>query len=115
MAKSKRLFGKAPLTVVRTRSGSAAYVYKGRPAPNDITDEERKRLLGEGYLEEREVEDAKSEADAGGKPTSVKAILAEVGDDKAKAQEFLAEEQAKPTDKQRASLISDLEAVIAAE
>jgi hypothetical protein len=52
---AKKLYGKAPLTIVRTGSGAAAYVYKGRPAPNGVPAEERARLLDEGYLEERDV------------------------------------------------------------
>jgi hypothetical protein len=115
MAKRKQLFGKAPLTIVRTNSGTAVYVYRGRPAPGDVSAEERDRLLGEGYLEEREIEaeDTDSGGDSGdGKPTSIKAILKDVGDDKVKAQAYLDEEQAKPVDDQRSTLIASLAAIV---
>lgn len=73
MATRKQLFGKAPLTLVRTRSGQVSYVYKGRPAPDDVDPDERKRLLKDEYLVEREVDvEAASEdaAEDGDKPTT---------------------------------------------
>ena len=43
--------GAAPLTLVRTTAGPAAYVYAGQPAPAGI-DEQLDRLVAEGYLVE---------------------------------------------------------------
>lgn len=59
-------------------------------------------------------------ADQGGgsgpeKPTSVKDILKDVGDDKAKAQAALDDELTKPVDDQRTSLLEKLRAVLGAE
>lgn len=57
MAK-KVLRGKAPLTLVRTEDGRMVYVYAGRPAPENITTKERRRLLDGKFLAEVEVEEA---------------------------------------------------------
>lgn len=116
MAK-KQLFGKAPLTIVRTNSGSAIYVYKGHAAPGDVSAEEKKRLIEEGYLEERDVADEAAADDTGAdafdvnKGGNVKDTLAWVGDDKSRAKEALKVEQDKPTDQQRSSLVTALEAL----
>lgn len=46
------LIGIAPLTMVRTRAGRSEYVYAGALAPEDILDQDRERLVEEGFLEE---------------------------------------------------------------
>lgn len=46
-----RYVGTAPLTVVRTASGSAAYVYAGDPVPSGVPAADIKRLSSEGYIE----------------------------------------------------------------
>jgi hypothetical protein len=115
MAKTTRLFGKAPLTIVRTNSGSISYVYKGRPAPNDVSTEERKRLVEGDFLEEREVDEqaadpaADFDVNAGG---SQKDTLAWVGEDKDRAKKALTVEQGKPVDDQRPNLVKALEKFI---
>lgn len=45
------LIGKAALTQIRTTSRRIAFVRQGAPVPEDITPEDRERLLAEGYLE----------------------------------------------------------------
>lgn len=109
---AKQLVGKAPLTQVRTSGGRVALVHKGRPAPADISDDDRKRLLKEGYLEEIEVAEAPEE-DTGPNPGTAEYILAEVGDDPAKAQTALDAEVEERGDKARKGLVKDLEAIIA--
>lgn len=116
----KRLMGKAPLTLVRTDSGTVAYVYRGKPVPGSITKAERKRLVDEGYLHEVEVEVADEvEADAvkAGKVqlVPIKDVLREVGDDKAKAQTALDAELALPEDDRRSSLVEKLTKLVAVE
>lgn len=110
---AKQLIGKAPLTQVRTNAGRIAFVNKGRPAPADISADDRKRLLAEGYLEEVEVAEAPEE-DSGPNPGTAEYILAEVGDDPAKAQTALDAERTEKGDKARKGLVEKLEAVIAA-
>lgn len=44
--------GKAPLTLVRTTTGSSEYVYAGAVAPDGIAADDLERLLDEGYLVE---------------------------------------------------------------
>lgn len=46
------LVGIAPLTTVRRTDGTAANVYHGGPVPDDITDDDRIRLLAEGFIAE---------------------------------------------------------------
>lgn len=109
---AKQLIGKAPLTQARTTAGRVVFIGRGRPAPSDLSSEDRKRLLAEGYLEEIDA-DTEPEPQGDGAPTSVKDILKEVGDDKAKAQEFLDAEKAKGDDA-RSSLVEKLEAIVGA-
>lgn len=116
----KRLMGKAPLTLVRTDSGQVAYVYRGKPAPGGILKDERKRLVDEGYLHEVEFEVADEvEADAvkSGKVqlVPIKDVLAEVGDDKAKAQTALDAELALAEGDRRSSLVDKLTKLVAVE
>lgn len=44
--------GVAALTLVRTNTGQAAYVYAGAVAPDGILAEDLERLVAEGYLAE---------------------------------------------------------------
>lgn len=121
MAKTlKRLMGKAPLTIVRTTAGQAVYVYRGKPAPTNLSKEDLDRLLAGGFLHhvETAVDD---EADSAGDfdvSTLGTAGIGEtekwVGKDKARAEQALAAEQAKPTDGQRPSLVTKLEKIIGA-
>lgn len=55
MSETTQLIGKAPLTQVRTTTGRIAFVRAGAPAPTDLTDEDRTRLVVEGYLVEVEL------------------------------------------------------------
>lgn len=113
----KRLLGKAPLTLVRTTAGSVSYVYRGKPAPTNTTKEELDRLIKGGFLEyvETEVEDGAGEFDTSTLGTAgIEETMTWVGEDKARAEQALAAEQAKPTDKQRSRLVSKLEQVLEA-
>lgn len=129
-----RLVGKAPLTMVRTLDGKVHYVYRGKPAPTNISADERKRLVGREFLAEVEAiaEQPTGEASSKGAKKAAKKAAAEnsgsssagfdfsqgidkvkayVGDDAAKANAVLDFEQAKPMDQQRTSLIPWLEKV----
>lgn len=116
-----RLVGKAPLTLVRTLDRRVAYVYAGKPAPTNITAEERTRLLDGEYLREEKVvdEDASGSGEDGGfdvanlgTPAATKdATLAWVGDNKAYAAQALKAEQDRPVDDQRSTLITALEKI----
>jgi len=44
------LVGKEALTIVKTATGSHAYVYAGQPVPSDVADEELQRLYDEGFI-----------------------------------------------------------------
>lgn len=44
------LVGKEALTIIKTASGSHAYVYAGQPVPGDVADEELQRLYDEGFI-----------------------------------------------------------------
>lgn len=105
------LRGKAALTLARTTDGRVVYVYKGRPAPTNLADGERSRLVGDGYLEEYEVEAAASGdvPEPGG--SSIAKIRAYVGDDPARAKAYLDAELARPVDDQRAGLVDALEKI----
>jgi hypothetical protein len=59
------LYGKAALTVCRTATQGYVQVYAGSPVPDDILDEDAKRLLDEGYLEKR------ADAPSGDDPASL--------------------------------------------
>lgn len=104
--KRKQLIGKAALTQARTTTGRIAFIRKGFPAPGDLTDEDRTRLIKEGYLHEVEVIVDEDDTPA---PDSVEGILAAVGDDKAKAAEAL---EAEKSGKARKTLLDGLQAVI---
>lgn len=141
MSAATRLVGKAPLTLVRTLDRRVAYVYKGKPAPSNISAEERERLLkGQFLAEVAIVEDEGADAAAdgavpGGSGAGLKSggafdvsTLGEAGIDatmawvneapdnaaqvKARAEQALAAEQAKPVDKQRGSLVPRLEKLL---
>lgn len=44
------LVGKEALTIIKTATGSHAYVYAGQPVPGDVPDEELQRLYDEGFI-----------------------------------------------------------------
>lgn len=131
---AKILKGKAALTLARTTDGRVVYVYRGRPAPTNLSDEERTRLVDGEFLEEVEVSKAVADAVAGAAgpggsgagPEStgafdvstlgtagIKPTLAWVDGDKGRAEQALAAEQALPVDKQRTSLVASLEKITA--
>lgn len=108
----------APLVIIRNaETGADWYGYDKAIVPTGLNDERCKQLATEGLLEK--VKDSSSKKDdadtksSNGKPTSVKDILADVGTDKAKAQEYLDAENAAATP--RSSLVEGLQAVLAAE
>lgn len=137
-AKVMGLRGRAPLTLVRTTDQRMVYVYRGRPAPANVTDAERDRLLKGKFLEEYELPAAVVAAlkaldpsDPAPNPLTPgefdvatlgtapgPATLEWVGTDKARATQALDAEQAKPLDganKQRVTLISSLQKIVDAE
>lgn len=96
----------APLVVVPDTTGAFHHFYAGTVLPDGLDEERVKQLAKDGMLEK-----AEQTADAGSdKPATVEEILAEVGDDKAKAQAALDEENgaAKP----RKGLVGKLEAIV---
>lgn len=116
---SKTYVSAVPLTMVRLAEGGYSNVLQGDPIAGEAVDaDDLKRLVRKGFLKEFDggSNKAAKKSAAGGdsKPTSVKDILAEVGDDKAKAQEYLDEENAKGEDA-RGSLVGKLQSVIDAE
>lgn len=112
MTKQKTYVGAWPLTMARTVSGGYAQVYAGDPVTVDIATDDLKRLLDEGALTVVETDAPDTDGGSGApSPGSIPAILAEVGDDKAKAEAALAEENAKG-DKARKGLVEKLEAII---
>jgi hypothetical protein len=113
---AKSYVGVAPLTMIRCENpASYTSVYAGQPVPENIAQDDLKRLVDEGFLAEvKAAKDDPGTGDGAGKPTSVKDILKDVGDDKAKAQEYLNDEQAKGDDA-RGSLVEGLQKVLAAE
>jgi hypothetical protein len=117
-AKRKVLYGKAPLTIVRTLDGRRVYVYRNKPCPANLSSEERDRLVDGGYLEEREVAEdelAEDGADAFDVSTlgtvGIDKTKVWVGEDVSRAKQALAAEQAKPVDGQRNSLVTWLEKI----
>lgn len=52
MTNAKTYIGLAALTVIRTNATGYAQVYAGDPVPEDITSEDLKRLVDEGFLGE---------------------------------------------------------------
>ena len=100
--------------MVRTVDGGYRHVYQDEPIAGDAIDPENlKRLVKKGFLAEATA--TGDESDSGSaKPPTIKEIMADVGDDKAKAQEALDAEQARGDDA-RPSLVEKLQAVIAAE
>lgn len=108
----------APLVIIPNADGRSGdwYGYDGATVPPSHNDERCKQLVKEGMLEKvKDTAKAETKADPSGdsKPTSVKDILADVGEDKAKAQEYLDEENA--AEKPRTSLVEKLQAVLSAE
>lgn len=108
---AKSYIGKAPLTMAKTAEGGYVYVYEGAPVPANIDTDDLTRLVDEGFLEEDKKAAAKASSSSTGgsaEPTTVKDILAAVGDDKAKAQEYLEKEKA---GENRSTLVEKLEAI----
>lgn len=104
------LIGKAALTTCRTETQGYVLVPAGVQVPGDILEEDAKRLLAEGYLVERE--SSTDDDDRGGdKPAKVDDILAEVGEDKAKATEALEAEKARG-DAARTTLLAKLQSIV---
>lgn len=100
-----------PLVQVATVNGAAVQIAKGGVVPEDVvTPEALANLVDLGYVEKAK-DEAKKEPD-GPKPGTVEFILAEVGDDKAKAQAALDEENAAA--KPRKGLVESLEKIVAA-
>lgn len=105
----------APLVVARDTSGRHHHLYTGAVLPEDIDEEQLKQLLDAEMVVKVKATASKKDADNAGdnKPTSVKDILKDVGDDKAKAQEYLDAENAAASP--RSSLVEGLQAVLDAE
>lgn len=110
MAKIHKVTG--PLATPYLDTGERIYLYEGAELPSNLRKGEVKRLTELGLVSEVEVEEV-DDNEGGSKPAKVDDILAEVGDDKEKAQAALDAENASA--KPRTSLVAKLEAVIAAE
>lgn len=97
----------APLVIVANDDKTSGdwYGYNGALVPAGWNDARCKQLVKEGMLE-RVVEEAAPAA-----PDTVEAILAGVGDDKAKAAVALETERAKGDDA-RSTLVKKLEAIV---
>lgn len=108
---SSKYEGVAPLTMARTSSGGYVNIYAGDPVPEGVDKADLDRLLDEGFFGEVKAE-PESEPESA-KPASVESILAEVGDDRVKAQAALDEELARG-DAARSTLIKKLQAVVEA-
>ena len=93
-------------------NGGPRYFYEKAVIPDGFNDERCDELVKDGLLEKVKG-DAPADTSGSENPDSVDAILAEVGDDKAKAQTALDAETAK--DKPRKTLVSKLEAIVKAE
>lgn len=105
---------KSPLVVVAPSGKSddlgdanngPRYFYDGAIIPDGFNDKRCDELVKDGMLEKVEA----SKAD-GPSPDSVEGILADVGEDKEKAQAALDAEQAK--EKPRSSLVGKLESIL---
>lgn len=98
----------APLVVMPHIDGTSGdgYFYADAIIPDGYNDERCKELAEDGMLEKVKATAAASSDPA---PDTVEAILAEVGDDQAKAAAALEAENAK--DKPRSTLVSKLEAI----
>lgn len=62
---AKNYIGKAPLTMVRTTAGSYVHVFAEDAVPADITDDDLKRLLDEGYIVEAPAAEDSADSDGG--------------------------------------------------
>lgn len=112
MAKTYK--GIAPLTMARTTTGGYVNIYRDDIVPEGVDKDDLKRLLDEGFLGEEEVVESDTSGDAAGstKEPTVDEILADVGEDKAKAQAALDEENGR--DKPRKTLVEKLTALVEA-
>lgn len=100
-----------PLVQVATEpKGVAVQVAKDGILPDNVTKTALANLIDLGYVEK--VKEAKAKPDTSGpNPGTAEYILNEVGDDKAKAQAALDEENAK--EQPRKGLVADLEKILA--
>lgn len=95
----------APLVIIPAADGTSSdwYGYAGAVVPQGHNDERVKVLAEEGFLAEVKADDGNA-----AKEPTVAEVLAEVGDDQAKAAAALEAEKA---GKNRTSLVSKLEAI----
>lgn len=100
----------APLIQVAV-NGAAVQIRRGLPLPT-VSDDVVKHLLDFDLIAEASTPEAK--ASEGPNPGTVEFVLAEVGDDPAKAEAALDAERQERGDKARKGLVEKLEAVIAA-
>ena len=104
----------APLVIIPDETGAQRYFYKDAVLPSGGLDADRvKELAKEGMLEKVSTPEPAAPADPdGSKPDTVKGILAEVGDDREKAEKAL---EAEVAGENRPTLVKALEAVLAAD
>ena len=96
--------------MVRTVEGSYSNVLQDEQIPGEIVHpDDLKRLIRKGFLVEVKEPKKKAEPTAPA-PGTVEFILAEVGDDKAKAQKALDQEKA---GQNRSTLVGPLEKILA--
>lgn len=102
----------APLVVISNadKVSGDGYFYQDAIVPDGWNDARRTQLTKEGMISEVELD----EEPEGPKPGSPAFILAEVGDDPAKAQAALDAEIEEKGDKARKGLVTSLEKVIGA-
>lgn len=111
---SKIYTSAVPLTMVRTVDGGYRNVFQDEAISGDSVDSANlKRLVRKGFLvEEKSAGKPVKAAPTGPNPGTAEFVLAEVGDDKGKAQVALDEETARETP--RKTLVADLEKILAA-
>lgn len=93
------------LVIVPDTTGHFHHFYEGTVLPDGLDKDRVKQLAEEGMLSKVKGGEAPAEGD---KPSTVKDILTEVGDDKAKAEAALEEEKA---GQNRSTLVEKLEAI----
>jgi hypothetical protein len=102
----------AAVVVLRLEDGGRVYVYRDGVLPSSAEKEHVDQLLADKMIEKTKAPKADAGSDAGKEPT-IKEILADVGEDKAKASAALEAEQAKG-EKARSSLVEQLQAIVSA-
>lgn len=107
----------APLVIVANDDKTSGdwYGYNGAVVPEGWNDERCKQLVKEGMLENVTEDTSEAKAPKAPKTPGVAEILAEVGDDKVKAQAALDAEREERGDKARKTLVEPLEAILLAE